>query len=469
MSLLRTLPFLLLIVYFFVFMTSSPFTGYDDKRVVQSVIILVALILVVINRLNLAQTGNVAVIFLINAIGVISSLLSPKPFYGLIEVSVFVGLWAVIVVTASLQKSLANNRAIIYFSLMLLASTLVYLSSFFVGYLAAIVENHEREWWHLYRGFINIRFFNQYQIWTFPFLILIYIKTPQYLKKWKAGIGLLICLWWMLLFLSESRGAILAQVISILAVLVVYQKYALNYLKLYLSSASIGFLLYILLFLYLPHIILNADINSLRVMSLDSPGRLNLWLSALSLGAINPLTGIGPMHFAWYPNTHAHPHNFILQSYVEWGLIATLLFMWLLVRSLYKWVKVFNARTVQSYSSEVNYSAIALLAAFVSGVTYSLFSGVFVMPMSQLIMALVIGLMVGIYSEQSLAVIRCSTGVRKKKYLAMKVVFSCSFILLVTYILPESLSRFGVMNEPNLSSMKVIAPRFWQYGGIPDE
>ena len=49
--------------------------------------------------------------------------------------------------------------------------------------------------------------------------------------------------------------------------------------------------------------------------------RLILWKQAVNLIKQHPFFGVGPQHFAYYPNEWgAHPHNAVLLFATEWGL-----------------------------------------------------------------------------------------------------------------------------------------------------
>ncbi len=68
-----------------------------------------------------------------------------------------------------------------------------------------------------------------------------------------------------------------------------------------------------------------------------SSGRLELWSTVLKNWLDHPWLGGGPQSCFFLPNRGVmiiHPHNFLLQFLLEWGVVGTLLFLLLLYRAL---------------------------------------------------------------------------------------------------------------------------------------
>jgi len=268
----------------------------------------------------------------------------------------------------------------------------------------------------------------------------------------------------MLLFLSDSRGAIVATLLSIAAVVFLYRSFASAFIKAHVCFAISGCFLYLVVFLLLPFLAFEQSIDS-ELIRLDGSGRLDLWMSAINLAFDNVLLGIGPMHFAWYPNTHAHPHNAILQWASEWGLITTSLFIILIVRGFYKWSSVFTSTRLSSKSADSININIAVFNSSIAGLSYSLFSGVIVMPMSQVMLAIVAGFMIGLYNCEVGATLK--NGDLTSFRMLQKMLFSVSLLLLIISIWPDVRERSVEGYEVDSASMQVMTPRLWQVGGIP--
>ena len=313
-----------------------------------------ALLLNIFCKSNIARSNISHRIFLVVIVlGLFSSFLAQNPPYSFIEMSMFIGLWSCVTYTANLNIKHEYTRIISVFSVLMLSAVTIYLASFFVGYIATYNEDYPKEWIHLFRGFVNIRFFNQFQVWTLPLLTLVYILKPFRLNNWNKIIAVIISCWWMLLFLSAGRGALLASLFAMLITAGIYKQYSIKFIRTHISFAVSGFLLFQLFFVFIP--LFSFSESSLpELIRTDSPGRVILWTQAISLISDNPLLGIGPMHFAWYPNgiSAGHPHNSILQWASEWGVPSAILMIFLFCYSIYYWLKRFNASTISIGASD---------------------------------------------------------------------------------------------------------------------
>jgi hypothetical protein len=113
-----------------------------------------------------------------------------------------------------------------------------------------------------------------------------------------------------------------------------------------------------------------------------------LLASAFKLWQSAPWVGVGPMHFAhWYNGEAAHPHNIYAQVLAEYGAIGVVL---ILVPAFQWMVRTLGAlRATPAVHAPV---AVGLTVALVGIVVDGAFSGNFVMPVSQLWIAVLIGL-----------------------------------------------------------------------------
>ena len=129
--------------------------------------------------------------------------------------------------------------------------------------------------------------------------------------------------------------------------------------------------------------------------SLDGSGRTGMWRDSIRDIRMHPLLGIGPMNYACSGPVYraGHPHNFALQFAGEWGLLATLVLLVILsylARVTWKVVR-------HPFDSENSRHIRGVLASgVVAAVIYSLLSGVFVMPASQITGILVGGWLMGV-------------------------------------------------------------------------
>ncbi|MEJ1363809.1 MAG: O-antigen ligase family protein [Candidatus Sedimenticola sp. (ex Thyasira tokunagai)] len=459
------------VVYFLVLMTSVPLLNngsghaYDQKRIIELLILLLALLANASASYEEKRSTVVEkTIVLIILLGLFSALLAPVPIYAFIELSLFIGLWCTAIHFKGVTISLKENSAALLFSTLTLVAATIYLSSFYVGYIAALIEDYPIEWWHLFRGFDNIRFFNQVQIWTLPLLTLLFISKPfpSYLPQ--KVVAFVVSSWWMLLFFSAGRGAMLATFAGAITVGIIYRSSAITFIKTHLLFAMSGFLLFQLL-AAIP-LLTVYDLPSLpEVLRLEANTRIILWKQAIQLITDNPIFGVGPMHYAWYPNLiAAHPHNSILQWAVEWGLPSLILLGFLFTYGAYHWLRHFSPAVISQLPGIDRNIVIGLSCSLLSGLGYSLVSGVIVMPMSQIVMVVVIGLMMGVYKNSEDTEPRT---VARRVNILWRTLYASTFVLLLTSVWPSLIEHLDSEVHADTSNIQTVGPRFWRIGGIP--
>lgn len=113
---------------------------------------------------------------------------------------------------------------------------------------------------------------------------------------------------------------------------------------------------------------------------------------ALSLFATSPWLGVGPMHFTNTVNLIAgHPHNAYVMVLSEYGVAATLLILWIACGFLRR-----AFARVRELGSTQPILACALLASTVAMLVDSGFSGNWVMPISQMWIAVLVALLMSL-------------------------------------------------------------------------
>ena len=116
--------------------------------------------------------------------------------------------------------------------------------------------------------------------------------------------------------------------------------------------------------------------------------RLDLWIQSFTSWQSAPWLGIGPsgLSFILTQGTFAHPHNVILQWLAEWGVFASGLLAVLLLWVLYKGFVQLKYDIRQRQHINIIFALIV-----VEFLAHALVSGVFVMPLSQLLMVFALG------------------------------------------------------------------------------
>ncbi|MDD2801632.1 MAG: O-antigen ligase family protein [Methylococcales bacterium] len=386
-----------------------------------------------------------------------STLQSPSPQHALLEVCVFAGLVYVCQLTTVLwsQYRLTLTQWLVY---SILLGAVLYMVGFYSGYLASFIEAIPLIWPEPFFGFSNIRAFNQYQAWTLALVCLpllgFNIEKPS-TRRWIFAV---LASWWVLLFASASRGLLLAWLVAMLVTAWCYRQIAWPLLRLQLASFITGLSFYGLLFHLLPSFLMGGILTG-TVLRDQTNDRISLWKQAGAMIHTHPWFGVGPMHYAWYPNAiAAHPHNSILQLAAEWGLPTTLIMLSLAGYGIFCWLKQFNSASLQAGNNE--HLAVVLFFTLVANACYSLVDGVIVMPLSQLMMAVVLGLMVGLYNDNQLTK-------KTRRFNFISRLFAAVVLIgLVWSVLPELLPRLLGNEQMIPIGYQTTGPRFWQEGGI---
>ena len=192
----------------------------------------------------------------------------------------------------------------------------------------------------------------------------------------------------------------------------------------------------------------------------SSSGRTTqLWPVALEQALSHPFFGIGARTAYQDLKIAAHPHNFTLQIAMEYGLVFLLLVVSFIILTICRMHR-FIAKAFREKSLAMAYFCAILCVAI-----YSQFSGVLVMPASQITAALVIGVSVSEYLKSSKVDVAGSglaqISVRSKvtsilKYFAIVLSLLASMIILIEYSFLADLEKLDRYNSYN-------SPRVWAH------
>lgn len=450
---------------------------YNGKRIFQIGLLLAGVIVFVFSSRQQLQSFCSRLngyFFLGTAIVLVLSLISSVtaffPFYAFVELSLLILLLLFVV---SIGELVEKNELIIY-TAFITASVFVaiYFIKFGLSYIHFLINEYSFWLWPGKAlegelvGFSNIRFFNQVQSFTLPLLIGSTFFTFERNKLLGCLLVLLSIVWWMLLIQSAGRGIILSVLTAALFALIFFQDNTHKWMWYFLICLVLGFTAKFILFDVIPDI---GD-QTKSVLRGGGSGRLTLWPNVLMGSLERPLLGHGPMSFA-NVNTEfyrGHPHNSILQLFYEFGYPATLIILTGTYYGIKNWIyqskKVFENLKGKALEKQT-VIRVSLTVALFGGVLYSQFSGVIVMPLSQLWFAVVIGLMIGIYAKE--------TKKRKRYHFNNYTFFATKLVVLLASAM---LIVLLVKDVPTLSQNErkyveetdraTIRPRLWQQGKI---
>ena len=478
-----TLPQKLVVIAYIVLITFSPsihFISYiafhDCQRILQ--LLLLSLVLIDAIYMKLNQESDISIspqiklaLFTLLGLAALSSARSIEPRQAIIEVTIFVSLCYLAFFVARLYR-ISPKNFIICLTYAILSSVILYLISFYVGYITAISVKKAIIWPAPFFGFNNIRLFQQYQLWGLG-LISLPLLAFDLKKIMRIWLYVALVAWWVLLFYAASRGVTLGWLLAMLVTAIVYRNAAWSFLKIQLITSLSGLVVYFLLFHFVPlwiapHIS-GTDASSIIVSSTifrdTTYDRIDLWKVAYVMIKNFPLLGVGPMHFYYYNSFGTHPHNSLLQLASEFGLPAALIMVWIVGNCAYFWYKRFNASRLQ-FEPKLNANlAIILFFTMIANGAYSLVEGVIVMPISQVLMFTMIGLMIGQYTSGNL---QTDITVQKNNFRFRPFFAVVVLILMSLSVMPEilrGLTSYERYYQPGEQAFSmgpgVINPRIW--------
>lgn len=448
---------------------------YNDKRLMQVSLLIVLALTLLFNpsvRTKVTKTAQSAPVLvwrlfaLAFALGVISSAASPSPRHAFLELGLLglLGFMAVYLATLFRQAPQKTNEGVL---VVLFFSATISFGLFLANWFQVLAGQLETVFDSLFHGFVNARFLNQWQGMILPLVLAAGLLRTDSTVKHHIFLVLLIAYLWAGIFFSGGRGVFLASILGILISGWLFKESRDLWFRWHLAAFIGGLVFYILVSLSIfiaTGSTLTDGLGLSRITeNTSSSGRLDLWQSALQTFIQHPILGIGPMHIAW--DTHhttllTHPHNIIIQLLAEWGGPAAILFITIAVTLFLKWIKL--SREYAAHSLQHSLLVTALTSALLTGNIHALVSGVWVMPLSQLTMILIIGWMVGLHLSQH------SPQPLKTRSLAATVLLSGFFLVSLIYGLYPEVTNFNewLIQSYEATGRDVFHPRFWLQGYI---
>jgi len=399
------------------------------------------------------------------ALGLVSAVQAPLERWALLEWAMLLLLLVVVLGVAAGRRAggFALDRVLM---MIVYATAVAYISKTVVVYVAMLTVGatygqgfNVRE---LFTGFSNIRFFGHVQTLLLPFLLLPALCWVARLR-YRLLLGIVPALWWMLVVASGTRGTWVALLIGVLVVLAFGGQTGRRWIKWQIAGLACGLLCYAVFVLLVPNLMDQPASFLHRTEDIITlSGREVIWTAALSYTSEHPWLGIGPMHFAYFTNAvAAHPHNAILQFMAEWGVPAALLFTVVFAAG----GLAFAGRVRQVVASadvQTGMIAVALLAALAGGAAQAMVDGMLVMPVSQIVLALICGWALGFYLMGHSSIAPC--GVVEKRLAAAIIILALGCVV---YGVQPEIGHLEQREEQYLALPDTrLLPRFWAQGWI---
>ncbi|WP_415775739.1 O-antigen ligase family protein [Shewanella oncorhynchi] len=334
--------------------------------------------------IRLSRLTKVSLTILV-VLAIVSAFFSKHPFWGMVEITnigiLIIAFYLFALSINSMKRSIlyfAVYAGVLFFSVLTFAKYILFL--FFSYADAQSFDIHG-----LLTGYVNVRFFNQLQVMVTPLLFLPFFV--QGLAKFKRVSIVFVALHWAVLLQTEARGAMLSLILaSVVLFFFVDANTRKQFISTMLQTMLFGICLWLVFIIIIPYWLMDSVSFQIRT---GSSGRLDLWLYVLKSIPERLWLGFGPMSFTWAegkPLPNAHPHNSVMQLLYEYGVISSIVCIaWVLSR-IYKRLRyLYLANDVE---------VIPIIYALLSGLCYSLFSGVVVMPLAQLLLVFVVAMQI---------------------------------------------------------------------------
>ncbi|MDI1245101.1 MAG: O-antigen ligase family protein [Rhodoferax sp.] len=370
---------------------------YDNQRLIQIFCVLFALLAIWFQLIGkpaiprLFSRPILLLLALLFLLGLVSSSAAYSPRHAFFEwVNLLLLLCAAWLVAAEISDK--GDQLLDKLLQLCGLACAVYLLLEITIYISVLKAGIQPKPEQLILGFDNYRFFNYGQTISLPLLGLMAARmSDQGRRLFWWGVT---ALWWMLLFVSAGRGTFVGVTVAIALAWFVLRGSARAWCRAMLFAGLAGLFAYLIFYVAIPLLLGLEPFGLLPAVgdrSLQNPtsGRLPLWARALEMILEDPWLGAGPMHFAHYGRDlgiGASPHNWPLQIGSEWGLPALLLLCGVLLLALRK---LWQLRMIVAAKDQDTLTAwlVTGLAILVDG----LVSGLLVMPISQLWIALYAG------------------------------------------------------------------------------
>jgi putative inorganic carbon (HCO3(-)) transporter len=447
--------------------------GHDRQRLAGIAVLVVAALAALatkqVPQLFQARAGKPLAMFFL--LGILGSIGAFSPAYALFEVSIFFLLYLFAQLIAG-EIARGGNMTMLALVQVMALTCALYSLQFWVAYSAGFVLHISLDVGDFALPFGNIRFFNHMQTATLPLIILLCCITPGQSRLRLLWWGL-SAYWWMAIFATSGRGTLMGMIGGCIAVAILRRRQARSYLKAAALSAACGLLAYFVFLVAIPYLLGVESLGALRygidrTAADPASGRGILWHRAISLILQHPLLGVGPMHFAHNAgdlHIGAHPHDWIMQIASEWGIPA---FLCLCAALACGGRALLRAGSRLAAEDQLNQTICsALVAGSATILIDGLVSGLFVMPQSQLAIALFLGCAIGWYRANAGPAPDIAQPTRIRRAGAAVLIVAAAACL-VTVVWPDVAARYnGDGLRPAQAALNAGTnwPRLW-YGGF---
>ncbi|MGI9274962.1 MAG: O-antigen ligase family protein [Endozoicomonas sp.] len=389
-------------------------------------------------------------------LGLLSALQADYPEKGLQEVGLHLLL---LIMTLAVSVSALNERSITVLLWLCAGGLLSYCSGYLFYY--ALYLNYPPDYWSysLY-NYASPRNFNHIQGWLIPLAVLLPLASQHALGLVRKLSCLPLAALYFFMLVSGGRGLPLALAGAWVMSYLLFRQYTGRQLVLHIKTFMLGAAVYLVFIQAIPIMLgqgYEHDNLVHRLIFHDDAGRLAIWQLALQASLEHPWWGLGPQHYITLDTVFPSPHNVFLLWLSEWGLPAAALMTGLCLWTVLAFVSGVRRKLSNSQPGLLeNHLQVALCTSLMTSCLYAQVSGVYLTPLSQLFMVLVVGCCVHFHFRQR------STGYPLTALERFSWLLLAGFLLLAFFWIfyrEFALSQYliSLPMEPN-------SPRFWRNG-----
>lgn len=395
---------------------------------------------------------TLTILFLVG--GALTVAVSPAAHLGSMEVALQAQIvLLILMVSAAAREQPEQTNKLLVISIC--AGAALCILKFWVTYVLYAMEGKIFPWVSPFLDFANVRFFSQYQSYTLLLVVLPGLLFAA--RKWARFFFFVVAAnFWALHWMVGTRAMWIGLVVGLATVLVFARQNRVTWLRSQLVAAIAGAAIFMALSHFSasePQMVPVPGINSIVDRDQRSINeRAELARSAIGFIKDHPFAGVGPGQFGLqsYSMVAAHPHNVALQLLSEYGIPVGLCGVTVIIVLMGYAIRILRRSTGNAGLVDMS-----IAGALATGLTDALFSGNLIMPHSQMLFAVLAGMILGRMrttppdATRSFALSRFAIVSTAMLAVAVTIVLSLEYLPLVRE-LPPWVARWN--------------PHFWQYG-----
>lgn len=448
----------LFVFILYAFATSIIWTGvslldienYNEWRIYEVLLILTIVFFGVFSFKNIdsyLNTKLILALLLIFFLGILSSYNSKYPIRAIRDCLLYI---SIAVSCFYLALFIKDNKIIALYTFIFMSIIpILFIIYFFFSFIFTTFSNKNLNSIYFLdiwlSQFANKRMYGDNAL---PIIFMIIgLFFIDFLSKYKKYLCAYLFMFVFLFMLTGGRGAFISFYLTILIGFILKPKLKREFLTIILLS----FFSFIASCLFSD--VLDNDINN-SIFRTSSSGRSDIIAQSITLIKTNILLGIGPSHFYHTVYRLSHPHNFLLQLLVEWGILSFLIFSITLITISISFMKLF--------SNTDNKFHIFIILSLISFCINTNFNGAHIYPANHIYFIFILSYVLSLYflSQQHETICSNKNNSYFFKILSLTIVFLLAF---------TSYQGFKCAYSHSATLLNLYGTRFWLFDSPHDD